>query len=1024
MKNLSIVMKHLSIALLHLSLVLLLVSMSDGSAWGQVGLAKSTIPGLPPVKNYRPSDYHGGSGIWDIAQDKRGMLYLASDEGLITYDGNYWKRFPLPNKAAIKSLALDSSGRIYAGGQDQVGYFYPDAHGMLTYHTLSASLPEVARQFADIWDIILTPDGVMFRTVESLFLYGHDGTMRTFDAPAGWMMIASVGSRVFAVDKEKGLMEWKKQGWANPCPNQASAALHITGVTAYHMWAGVPADTVLVATLSSGLYLLTTAGLTPFHSDMDKLGDKGQVRCIRTLSSGYIAVGTQAQGLCLLGHQGWQIQQWSDQQGLQNNHIQKIFEDHAKGLWLGLESGLAYINTNSAVSKIAPLGLKEIACNSVCMYKNKLFIGTSNGVYCEGPQKFSLVPGTLGQVWGFSELGGDLFIGHESGAMLMEDQHAVPIPFATPQGVFTYVEGPQPGTLYAGTYTGIRKLVVAAGAHGGGASYKDAGRASDLYESLNQLVIDGQYLWAAHPYRGVFKTSIGADATHGDGAGAEPNSYINNDSLPHSVHYGPPLGLPSGTHYFLANIWNRIMVATENGIYAYDKTKDHFYIDLTLKKIFGNCTVENLTEAPGGDIWFVSNRRLGVIHWANPKDTGAYNQLYFPELDGQTIPGDPFIYPYSPDQIYVGAYNGVYHIDLSRYVKPDTGVSVVLSSVRLIGDNDSLIFGGFPLGNAGGSTGIAAGGAGAEQAHLPHRLNSFRFEYSSPEFSDGSGTTYSYKLEGLDQNWSAWSARTETDYTHLLYGHYVFQVRARSNLGVLSPIQRYTFEVNPAWYQSIWAYIIYSLLLVAGLGALLRWQQYRFEQHTQKMEKEQERLSYLHSLELDRKEKGLIALQNEKLESELQFKNKELATVTMHLVERGGLLSNIKEELIAVIKKGNISHLSFEFKNVFRMLTPTEKTEEEWGRFSLYFDEVHNNFLSTLKGKYPTLSPTDLKLCAYLRLNLSSKEIAQLLNISLKGVEISRYRVRKKFQLTPEINLYDFLIEVTGGARPDEGAPA
>jgi len=72
---------------------------------------------------------------------------------------------------------------------------------------------------------------------------------------------------------------------------------------------------------------------------------------------------------------------------------------------------------------------------------------------------------------------------------------------------------------------------------------------------------------------------------------------------------------------------------------------------------------------------------------------------------------------------------------------------------------------------------------------------------------------------------------------------------------------------------------------------------------------------------------------------------------------------------------------------------------------------VHNNFLTTLKIRFPDLSSTDLKLCAYLRLNLSSKEIAQLMNISLKGVEISRYRIRKKLNLATEINLYDFLIE-------------
>jgi DNA-binding CsgD family transcriptional regulator len=131
-------------------------------------------------------------------------------------------------------------------------------------------------------------------------------------------------------------------------------------------------------------------------------------------------------------------------------------------------------------------------------------------------------------------------------------------------------------------------------------------------------------------------------------------------------------------------------------------------------------------------------------------------------------------------------------------------------------------------------------------------------------------------------------------------------------------------------------------------------------------------------------------------------------------VERGGMLSSIKEELLTVIKRLNIPNLSYEFRSVFRMINDTEKSDDDWNRFALYFDQVHNNFLSILKNKYPQLSPTDLKLCAYLRLNLTSKEIAQLLNISLKGVEVSRYRLRKKLNLTTEINLHDFLIEITG----------
>ncbi len=133
----------------------------------------------------------------------------------------------------------------------------------------------------------------------------------------------------------------------------------------------------------------------------------------------------------------------------------------------------------------------------------------------------------------------------------------------------------------------------------------------------------------------------------------------------------------------------------------------------------------------------------------------------------------------------------------------------------------------------------------------------------------------------------------------------------------------------------------------------------------------------------------------------------------MNLVERSGILLNIKQALTTLIKKTSIPDPEHEFRAVFRLLDEIEKKADDWNQFAIYFDQVHNNFLSILKAKYSSLSSTDLKLCAYLRLNLSSKEIAQLMNISLKGVEISRYRIRKKLELATEINLHDFLIEVT-----------
>ena len=85
---------------------------------------------------------------------------------------------------------------------------------------------------------------------------------------------------------------------------------------------------------------------------------------------------------------------------------------------------------------------------------------------------------------------------------------------------------------------------------------------------------------------------------------------------------------------------------------------------------------------------------------------------------------------------------------------------------------------------------------------------------------------------------------------------------------------------------------------------------------------------------------------------------------------------------------------------------------EEWEQFSVHFNKVHADFLTVIKERYPTINQQELKLCAYLIMNLSSKEIAQLMAISVRGVEISRYRLRKKLQIPTEVNLFEFLFEI------------
>ncbi|GAA3992037.1 two-component regulator propeller domain-containing protein [Mucilaginibacter dorajii] len=949
-----------------------------------------TSIGIPTIKNYTHADFNAGSEIYDAKQDKNGILYFANNDGLLTFDGSYWKSYPLPNKAAVKSLAIAPQGRIYVGGQDEIGYFFPDASGVLRFHSIKQLMPQKARQFAEIWAIILYKNEVFFRTIECVFEY-HNNEIKTFDAPGGWRLLTDAGSGLFAEDKDEGLMNFQGSEW-QICKSQIPTTdLHVTGVMDYHQ------DTVLVTTLKKGLFLLSGSTLIKKTTAIDGFLSNDQVSCAKKINNNRYAIGTKAQGLFIIDGKGNLIERFSNADGLQSNNILSLLLDKDNNLWLGLENGLDFINYSSAIKHIYASKQNQVKSNAISVFDNKLYIGTSNGLFSTNlnPQQsnlsnnkglFTEVQNTRGQVWSLAQVDNHLLMGHEEGAFTIAGNKAHPI--ATGQGAWKFVAIPSSPDVIAGTYTGLQLLK-----HNGD-EFKNDTKIDGIYESLSTVTRDNNnVIWACHPYRGVYKFQLSAD----------------RNKIARYTQYTDKDGLPSVLNNHVVFIKNRVLVGTEKGVYEYNAAANKFEESVFYKSVFGTSAVENLTADKYGNIWFVSDQRIGVMDFSKPLAGKPYTVIYFPELASQTIKGVANLYPYDQENIFIGSNNGIFHLNYRQYVKSETKLNVLLTSVKAIAEKDSLIFGGYFVKDGR----INVGQNPSQVSSVSKHWNSFHFEYSSTLFAQKSNEEFSYKLIGFDSEWSKWSAKTEKDYTNLPYGKYTFSVKVRNNMGNASPAVNYTFIVEPAWYQTVWAYIIYLLLACYAIYYVYKLQQKRFELHQQKHEEEQRRLSYLHSLELDRNEKEIIALKNENLETELNYKNKELATITMQQVERGRTLLNIKDELTNIIKKLKQPDLTHEFRSVFRLLTDSEKKDNDWHSFAIYFDKVHNNFLSVMKAKYPALSATDLKLCAYLRLNLTSKEIAQLMNISLKGVEISRYRVRKKLGLATEVNLYDFLLEIT-----------
>ena len=142
--------------------------------------------------------------------------------------------------------------------------------------------------------------------------------------------------------------------------------------------------------------------------------------------------------------------------------------------------------------------------------------------------------------------------------------------------------------------------------------------------------------------------------------------------------------------------------------------------------------------------------------------------------------------------------------------------------------------------------------------------------------------------------------------------------------------------------------------------------------------------------------------------NEITLKRKELANTTMVAAKKNEVLMEIQGELNK--DKSKFSN-QFRLKHIMNKINRAIKNKDEWQVFETNFNQVHEDFFKDLLEAYPKLTNKDLKLCSYLKMNLTSKEIAPLMGISVRGVEVHRYRLRKKMGLDNKENLTNFLIK-------------
>ncbi len=935
--------------------------------------------GFPPTSNFAKEDYHAGNQNWD-AKWHNGRIYFANNNGLLSFDGTNWQTYATTNNTILRSLAPNGKDTIYVGGQGEIGFFSPNDLGQLSYQPL---FEENEFQAGEIWDMLFYKEKLYFISEYNEITEYHKGGTKRYGNTSFISKLALVNDEIWYHDQGEGLHRIK-DGHTEFIPNSEFTRGMTISEILYHE--GIS----YIMTVENGIFSYNKGQFEPYQTNADKFLKENKILSAIVSKDGELMLGTNLGGIVTINKERQAVLLVDKGQGLQNNFVTSMALNPDGDLWVGTQNGIDKIHLAARSTIFFPDGTLEGSVYDIEKWNNKLWFCTSTGVYYiddlpyHNPltrQKYKLVKGTEGQAWGLNKIGDELFCGHhEGGFQINRDLTATKM--TGPAGAWTFA-GLDTQTIAVGSYNGVEILRKENG------KWNYYSRVAGLSETSRIMTYQNNNLWVSHPYKKVYKINFSQD--------------YKNSTL---KEYDKDNGLATNKRNYVYHLFGKTIVTNEQGVFEYNQTTDQFQRADEIEHLFPYGIHLKRIVNKNNQTWAIST--FG---------TEKLSQVTTP--DGHKVLTKKLIGQKSHNDSYIGGFENIFPLDsVSFFQCTDSGAKVVstavipsyldapvISSAHLAVNHDSLIYAGF---------------GEAEMIELDANENAINFNCSSMD-KEKFGHYFMYRLVGFDDNWSEWTKSTTKQYTNLPHGNYSFQAKVVNIHNQESPPAELRFKIKTPWHKSIIAYFLYALLALTGILLLLLLPRKKYKENTAYLESAKEQTEAdMKKLEVEKDaemeqlkraaELELQQLEKEKLENEINFKNKELAMSTMNLLQKNETLTAIRSEVEKIEKNIKDPQAKKEVKKIISLLRSDDRLDDDWNNFSIHFDQAHHQFLKRIKEAYPKLTPKDQKLCAYLRMNLSTKEIAPLLKISVRGVEISRYRLRKKLELAKEINLNDFMM--------------
>jgi DNA-binding CsgD family transcriptional regulator len=926
-----------------------------------VATSSFAYSGIYPIKNFSSSEYGAGIQNIDFAQNRDLNLFVANNLGILSFNGSRWTTYALNTGKKQRSLAFDEkTNRLYVGSQGEFGYFEDNWN----YVSLLDKIPPEMLDFDEVWDVYIVDSKVYFCTFQGIYVFDGDSVF-VITRPGGFNRSFSAGDKLITQSPSGELFEIEGRELL-PLIRKGQTNQVVAGV--------INSDIGFVVFYNAGnVEFFNSVGVEDAYPDLSKVLFGKYVNHVTQVSDGRLVISTQRAGLFIYDPLTNQLENITKEDGLMSNACLRVFQDTSGNLWVGMQNGIALIDINSPLRLINQNIDLQGSGYEAFDTEEGTYYTTSNGIYFlpNDGAKSRFLTGTEGPAYGMQLINKKLYAGHHTGLFLLENGKATRL--TTSDGLWQVKQlRSNPTYAIGGTYSGLQLFQInAQGILSEVQKIKGFNESSRFFEEDRKGRI-----WVGQYYKGLYLLSL-------------------QESLREAVvtKVSESYKLPIQQYIFLSRIDDELYIGTAKGIFRLDQTTDKIVEDETFSATVGKNWVYQLVQDKQKNVYVYSENLVGLF-----KHVSSGNYVFVPSSLFQLRQS------FNNDLLNVSrnVQRGILFNANEGFISYNPDLEDRFSLI-----NEPLIS---TLSNQAEDTILYARNPfhGKPETIAPIRIAEgtrvLQFVVESFKFKDVNNQQFRYYLSSFDEDFGSWTTASFKEYSNLKVGTYKFQVQTFTSRGEIVTSKPFMVIVVPPFYKSLVARILYLLAGISILYLIYRLQRQYYRGKQSRLEQEKQK-------ELALKQKELQELREEQIKSELSHVNNLLAASTMNLVVKNEFMENIKEEIRQVRRTDNVEDKQRALERIIKAIDTTLKVQEDWKQFEHHFDRVHGDFLTRLTTEFTDLTPGEQKLCAFLRLKMDTKEIANLMGISLRGVEVARYRLRKKLGLDAHQNLSKFILE-------------